>query len=390
MGYEQEVLLRERSTEDEQAFAAGQRSVWISVLVNAVLIIIQLFVGLWAHAYSLVADSLHSLSDMISDGFVLVANKRARRPADADHPYGHGRIETAASLALGIMLIVVGLGFLVVAGNRLQNLGTLPAIKPLALGAAILTLVAKEVLFRYQLMVAERVRSPMLVANAWHQRADAASSLVVAIGIGGSLLGFAYGDLLAAAIVGFMILRMGIKFSWEAMRELVDTSLPDTEIAAIRATLMETPGVEALHELRTRRMARHALVDTHIEVAPRISVSEGHRIAEEARSRVLKTHPEVLDVLVHIDPELDGDSTGKGLAPTRDALKLPLAALLEGLPEPKEVVLHYLEGTVEAQVFFSCADLEGDGLIRAQEMVDSRLMHAALLRRVYLCSCPCT
>ncbi|MGL5632973.1 MAG: cation diffusion facilitator family transporter [Azovibrio sp.] len=390
MGYEQEVLLRDRSTKDEQAFAAGQRSVWISVAVNAVLILIQLFVGLWAHAYSLVADSLHSLSDLISDGFVLVANKRARRPADADHPYGHDRIETAASLALGIMLIVVGLGFLVVAGNRLQHLDSLPAIKPLALGAAILTLVAKEVLFRYQLMVAERVRSPMLVANAWHQRADAASSLVVAIGIGGSLLGFAYGDLLAAAIVGFMILRMGIKFSWEAMRELVDTGLPDPEIAAIRATLMATPGVEALHELRTRRMARHALVDTHIEVAPRISVSEGHRIAEEARSRVLKVHPDVLDVLVHIDPELDVKSSVKSLAPTREDLKLPLATLLEGLPEPREVVLHYLEGTVEAQVFFSCKDLEGEDLIRAQEMVDSRLMQAALLRRVYLCSCSCT
>lgn len=390
MGYEPGAMLQERAREDQQAYAAGQRSVWFSVAVNAVLTLMQLVVGLWANAYSLVADSLHSLSDLVSDGFVLLANRRAQEPADANHPYGHGRIETATSLVLGLVLMAVGLGFLVVAGNRLQHLSDLPAIEPLALGAALFTLVAKEGLFRYQLKVAERVRSPMLVANAWHQRADAASSLVVAMGIGGSLLGFAYGDLLAAAIVGFMILRMGFKFSWDALRELVDTGLPAAETASIRACLLATPGVKGLHEMRTRRMARHALVDAHIQVAPRISVSEGHRIAEEARMQVLATHPGVLDVLVHIDPERDGAYLPLLLAPGRQALLEPLAILLEGLPEPREVVLHYLEGKVEAQVFFACETLGGVELMAAQTAVNARLLKQVLVHKVSLICCAST
>ncbi len=384
MGEESEKLLAQRAREEQASNRAGQRSVWISIGVNATLTVLQLVVGLWGHAYSLVADSLHSLSDLVSDGFVLLANKRAQAPADANHPYGHGRIETATSLALGLALMVVGLGFLVAAGNRLQNLGELQAIEPLALGVAIFTLVVKEGLFRYQLRVAEQVRSPMLVANAWHQRADAASSLVVAAGIGGSLMGFAYGDMLAAAIVGFMILRMGFSFVKDAMKELVDTALPASETSAIKRTLLATPGVKGLHELRTRRMARHALVDAHIQVEPRISVSEGHRIAEEARLQVLAAHEDVLDVLVHIDPERDGAGPAPLLPPTRQDLHLPLQQLLDGLPEPEEIVLHYLAGRVEAQIMFACGDFDGERLAEIQARIDARLPELPVFSRVSL------
>jgi cation diffusion facilitator family transporter len=144
-----------------------------------------------------------------------------------------------------------------------------------------------------------------MMANAWHTRADAASALVVAVGIGGSLLGWLFLDLLAAVIVGFMILKMGLQFAWEALRELVDTGLSDAEVAAIRSTLATTPGVVDLHELRTRRMAHRVLVDVHLQVDGRITVAEGHEIGEIARHRVLTAHPEVLDVLVHLDAEND-------------------------------------------------------------------------------------
>lgn len=347
-------LAQPHSNQDEADFAAGQRSTWVSVAVNAVLTVAQLIVGLMANAQSLVADSLHSLSDLVSDGFVLVASQRARHPADRDHPYGHGRIETATSLFLGVALLAVGVGFLWAAGSRIERLDQLPAIDPLALWVAIFTLCAKELLFRYQMAVAKRVRSQMLMANAWHQRADAASSLVVAVGIGGSLLGYAFADLLAAAIVGFMIARMGYNFASEALQELIDTGLPAEEIAAIRATLRATSGVQDVHDLRTRRMSRQVLVDAHVLVDPYISVSEGHRVAEMARLNVLKSHPDVLDVLVHIDPERDDDSTVCRLPlPARAEVLPEIQRLFADFPEPDRVVLHYLGGKIEVELYWS-------------------------------------
>lgn len=356
---------RTNETQEAQRFAAGQLSTWISVAVNAILTLGQIIIGLMANAQSLVADGMHSLSDMVSDFFVLYANRQAQEPADANHPYGHGRIETVSSFFLGVALLAVGLGFLWSGANRWQTLGQLPPIQPIAFWAALFTLAAKEGLFRYQLAVAERVRSPMLVANAWHQRADAASSLVVAVGIGGSLLGYTWGDLLASILVGVMIARMGWRFARDAMMELIDTGLGEAETRAIRKTLRETPGVVGLHELRTRRMAHNVLVDAHIQVGARISVSEGHHIAEVARCRVLSAHPEVLDVLVHIDPEEDRGAAVCDILPARQDILQGLAPAWAEGPAPTRVQLHYLDGGVVVEVCYAAADLPALGGLEA-------------------------
>jgi divalent metal cation (Fe/Co/Zn/Cd) transporter len=234
----------------------------------------------------------------------------------------------------------------------LQDLTNLPPVAPLALWTAIVALVVKEGLFRYMLHVGERLRSPMLVANAWHARSDAASSLVVAVGIVGNLMGFVFADSVAAVIVGFMIVRMGVVFSWDALQELIDTGLSVEEVDSIRQVIIDTPGVSSLHELRTRRMAHRSLVDAHVCVEPRVSVSEGHRIAEMTRKRVLDTHASVSDVLVHVDVEndLDHDVSSQSL-PDRSVLMQQLAPVLAGLPEAQRVVLHYLNGRVEAEIF---------------------------------------
>lgn len=344
----------------DERFLAGQRTTWVSVVVNVLLVIVQVVVGFLAHSQSLIADGLHSASDLLADFMVLFANRQSRHPADQNHPYGHGRVETATSLLLGALLVATGGALLVSAGSRLGQLGSMPAVAPMALWAALATLVAKETLFRYMLSVAQRVRSPMLIANAWHARSDAASSLVVAIGIGGNLLGLAFADLLAAAIVGFMIVRLGLKFAYDALRELIDTGLSEEETTQIRETLLTTPGVLGLHELRTRRMAHQALVDAHVLVSPRISVSEGHRIAEAARARVLAGHSQVLDVLVHVDCENDLVINSQPLTlPGRAELENRLRVLLSGLPAPEKVVLHYLSGRVEAEVVFAPGDVDG-------------------------------
>jgi cation diffusion facilitator family transporter len=337
----------------EDRFRKGRRVTWISIGVNVVLTAIQVLVGVIAHSQSLIADALHTLSDIVSDGFVLYANHKGAEDPDEEHPYGHGRFETAASLVLGLLLAATGAGILIAAAGRLQNLGAAPVVGAAALWAALISLAGKETLFRYMLGVAQQLRSPLLVANAWHARADALSSLVVAVGVGGALAGFSFADAVAAIVVGAMIIKTGFGFALTALRELIDTGLAEDEVARIRTTILTTPGVLDLHELRTRRMGHQALVDAHILVNARISVSEGHMIGESARARVLSGHPDVLDVLVHIDDEDDhAPGIRKVDFPDRATLLQHLRDLLgEDLPALDRTVLHYLSTGLEAEVF---------------------------------------
>lgn len=281
--------------------AAGTRSTWVSVLVNIVLTITQVTVGLLSKSQALVADGIHSLSDLVADFVVLFAGHHARKEADEDHPYGHQRFETAASLVLGVLLVAVGLGMLWSAIRKLESPETVAQVHASALWVAVGALVAKELLFRYMLAVAKRVKSSMLVANAWHARSDAASSLVVGLGIVGNLAGYPILDPIAALIVGCMVAKMGWGFGWDALHDLMDRSADEQEVAAIRQTLVGTPGVRSVHDVRTRKMGDMVVVDVHIEVDASLSVEAGHAIAVQARQRVLQRH-RVLNVMTHVDP----------------------------------------------------------------------------------------
>jgi len=280
---------------------AASRSTWVSVVVNLVLTAAQISVGILAKSQGLVADGLHSLSDLVADFIVLLASRQSRKDADEDHPYGHQRFETAASLALGGLLLAVGVGMLWSAVRKLEAPETVQAVHIVALYVALAALLAKELLFRYMLSVAKRVKSSMLVANAWHARSDAASSLVVSVGIVGNLAGYPILDPIAALIVSFMVIRMGWSFGWDALHDLMDRAVDDEEVQAIRRTLVETPGVQSVHDVRTRKMGDMILVDAHLEVDAAISVEAGHDIAVQARQRVLQRH-RVLNLMTHIDP----------------------------------------------------------------------------------------
>lgn len=281
--------------------AAAVRSTWASVAVNLSLAAAQVGIGLMARSQGLVADGIHSLSDLVADFIVLFAGHHSRKDADEDHPYGHQRFETAASLALGVLLLIVGVGMLWSALGKLQSPATVPRVHVVALWVAIGALAAKESLFRYVLAAAKRVKSSMLVANAWHARADAASSLVVGLGILGNLAGYPLLDPVAALIVGLLIARMGWRFGWQALHDLVDRSADSEEVAAIRETLLATPGVISVHDLRTRKMGDLIAVDAHLEVDATITVEAGHNIAVVARERVMQRH-RVLDLMTHVDP----------------------------------------------------------------------------------------
>ncbi|MCK9201254.1 MAG: cation diffusion facilitator family transporter [Gallionella sp.] len=367
-----------------ERFAAAQKCTWVSVGINLVLTLLQLAVGYFGRSQALIADGLHSLSDLLSDFLVLFANRESSRHADARHPYGHARIETAATLLLGAALAALGVGLLIAAGMKLQDPQSLQAVHPATLWVALLTLVAKEGLFHYLMAVAKRVRSQMLAANAWHSRSDAASSLVVLIGIAGNLMGFVFLDLIAAAVVGVMIARMGVKLAQEALAELIDTGLDAKEVKAIRDTLRNTPGVCGLHELRTRKMADNALVDAHIVVDPKISVSEGHYIAEAARQSVLSRH-HVLDVMVHIDPEDDRKVRPNAHLPDRSGL---LEALSARLSDPsiseRRVMFHYLDGKVDAELFYPAEELSDERAAALQTQCNAIGLNDELFRSIQI------
>lgn len=375
------------SFDDPQRYTLSNRCTWTSVFVNIALTITQVVAGLFSHSQSLIADGVHSLSDLISDFLVLIASYHSKTPADDDHPYGHGRIETAASLVLGAILVLTGVGIMYSAAIKLENIGNLPPVTSLALWTAGLALIAKEGLFRYMLHVGEKLRSPMLIANAWHARSDAASSLVVAIGIAANMMGFIYADAVAAIVVGFMIVRMGFVFAWEAFQELIDAGLSFEEVASIRQTLMDTQGVKNVHDLRTRKMAHRVLVDAHILVDSKISVSEGHSIAERARKRVIDSHESVNNVLVHVDTE---DDAGYGedvpmLFPSREELLASLAEVLTGIPHPEQVTFHYLAGKVEADVLMPYDALKTKAAIaKANQLIGDRLTGHSYFSQVRL------
>lgn len=280
--------------------AAARRTTLVSAVVNTLLSAAQVLTGVLAGSAGLVADGIHSLSDLFADAVVLLANHHSHKAADDDHHYGHHRYETAASLFLGLSMLAVGVGMTWSAAAKVMAPAA-SGVQPLALYAALAALVAKEALFRYMLAIAKRVRSSMLVANAWHARSDAASSLVVAVGIAGSLAGYPVLDTIGALVVGLLVTKAGWGFAWDALHDLMDRAVSEEVNQKIRELIVGTAGVRGLHDLRTRKMGDMIVVDVHIEVDGNATVREGHDIAYNAASRVKATLP-VLDVMTHLDP----------------------------------------------------------------------------------------
>ncbi len=334
-------------------YRAVSRVTVVGAVINVVLAGAKILFGIIGRSQALVVDGVHSLSDLASDAMVLVAARHGSRDADEDHPYGHARVETAVTVGLGVLLIAVGAGIGYETGSRLFAPKELLRPDLLTLIVALLSIVSKEGLYHYTVRAARRVRSNLLQANAWHHRSDAISSVVVAIGIGGTMAGLPYLDAVAAVIVALMIAKIGWDLSWQSLRELVDTGLDREQVAAVKQAILAVDGVQALHLLRSRRMGRDALVDVHILVDPKVSVSEGHQISETVRRRLMRRFDEISDVLVHIDTEDDEATMSSYDLPLREEMLDRLHRQWRGFDEARRierVTLHYLEGRVDVEV----------------------------------------
>jgi divalent metal cation (Fe/Co/Zn/Cd) transporter len=210
------------------------------------------------------------------------------------------------------------------------------------------------------MVYARRYRSNMLKANAWHSRTDAISSVIVVIGVIGSMAGLNYLDAIAAIGVGLMIAKIGWDLGWHSLKELIDTSLEAERVEIIRQKILDVDGVSTLHILRTRQMGSEALVDVHIQVDPRISVSEGHYISETVRSKLIKEMEEVSDVMVHIDPEDDEIAPQNTRLPLRRDMLHKLEKAWAGVEEAKHlqnITLHYLQGKIQIELLLPLAIL---------------------------------
>jgi cation diffusion facilitator family transporter len=337
----------------EQRYREMRRVTLVGAVTNFLLAFAQLVGGWLSQSQALIADGAHTLSDLATDGMVLFAARKANTAADARHPYGHGRIETLATVGVGLALVAVALGIILDSGRRLLSPDELLSPQPLALALAALAIVSKEALYHYTMRVARKVRSTMLKANAWHHRSDVVSSIVVLIGVGAALAGLRFMDAVAAVLVALLIGRMGVRMIWESAYELIDTGVDREEQEQMLVATREIDGVRGAHALRTRKMGGMVLADIHVIVSPRISVSEGHRISEAVCRALREVNPELGDVLVHIDPEDDQLGAPSSHLPGRVELLERLQPLWRnaGFEIPADaVVMHYLAGRVELEI----------------------------------------
>ena len=339
----------------DERYRIAKRVTLIGSVFDFLLGVAKVVVGYMANSQALIADGIHSFSDLATDAMVLVAAKHGSRDADETHPYGHGRIETIATVILGIALVAVAVGLAWDAIERLFHPAALMHPGMLALSIALLSVVLKEWIYQFTMRVARRLRSKMLEANAWHSRSDAISSIVVFVGVGGTMLGLDYLDAIAAVIVALMVAKIGWDLAWHSIQELADAALEAERVEAIRDAINAIDGVRAAHMLRSRRMGQDALIDVHVLVRPWLSVSEGHIIAVAVEQHLKEHFHEITDVTVHIDPEDDEEAPSCSSLPLRSkamALLDEAWADIDCLKEQKRLVLHYLSGHIHVQAFY--------------------------------------
>jgi cation diffusion facilitator family transporter len=280
-----------------------RRVTWIGLLTNFGLCGLKFSAGYFGRSQALIADAIHSLTDTTTDIAVIAGSHYWSRPPDESHPYGHRRLETLVTAFIGIMLAAAGIG---IGWEAISTLHKKQAAPPgwFAFYAAMASIVIKETLYRWTAAAGKKIKSSALVANAWHHRTDAISSLPVLIAVGGALMfpSWSFLDRVGAAIVSIFILHAAMKIVWPAISELVDAGAPEEIQKKIARITLNTRGVKAVHAIRSRYISSSIQIDMHIVVDGAISVLEGHTIADSVENNIIDGIPEVLDVVVHVDP----------------------------------------------------------------------------------------
>lgn len=330
----------------------------VGMFVNALLAISKTIVGIVGRSPALFADGIHSFSDLLSDIMVLFAAKYANKGEDHNHPYGHERFETLATLVLSGLLIAIG--FMIVY-HSLVNLvsGDYTTPDQFTVYAAIFSIFGNEFIYQYTMRAAKKVDSDMLRANAWHSRADMWSSVVVLIGLCGAFIGFPWMDTIAAIVVCIMIVKMGVQWGYSSIAELIDEGVDDETRRNIKSIITNTAGVRDFHYLRTRKMAGKIVLDVHVLVNKFSTASEGHYIAEIVKSNIYHNIGNIKDITVHVDVtnHEDGVVEPGNAEPSRDEIMEQITSFLknnslgEDIILDKPMLIHYLDGAIVVDLY---------------------------------------
>lgn len=297
------------SVSSDRATRASQVT-WLSVVVNTVLMGLKLLAGLWGHSSALVADALHSASDFATDFAVLIGMRLAQRPQDGDHPYGHGKYETLAAVLVGVALAAVGVAITFHAGHTILGAwvwDSYPQQPTLfALIAALVSIVIKELLYQLTIRVARETQNDALLANAWHHRSDALSSIGTAVGAGAAaFLGGVWVllDALAAVVVGVILLKIAWEIVRDSLDKLMEQGMSAEENAQIYQLVHAVPGISEPHHLRSRRVGTVAVIELHFRVNPEMTVREGHELATQVERNLRSVFGQDAILTVHVEPE---------------------------------------------------------------------------------------
>lgn len=327
---------------NKESLALGYKATIISSFSDVALAALKFAAGTLGHSSALIADALHSLTDLATDFVSFVSLKISHQEPDEDHPYGHGRAETIGTAVIGMVVVFVGLWLtreqVIALEQGHENRPTW-----LAAAAAAVSMLIKEAMYWYTLAIGKKARSESVIANAYHHRSDSLSSLAALIGIGGASMGYHAMDPLAAVIVGLMIIHMGGKITWDATQNLMDSGLSREELEELHRIIDAVPNVIHHHDIKTRRAGRDVFIDCHIQVPPRISVSEAHNIAETVRHHLRHSASHVTDAMVHIDAEDDSDG-GRLYHDQRVLVEKAVTETLAQVSDVRlaeDVVLHY-------------------------------------------------
>ncbi|MCP4624285.1 MAG: cation transporter [bacterium] len=276
---------------------------WVGLLVNIALAGIKLAAGYFGRSQALIADAIHSLTDTTTDLAVIAGSHFWSRPPDESHPYGHRRLETLVTVFIGLLLAAAGIG---IGWDAISSLRDKDSSSPgsIALYAAMVSIITKEILYRWTAKNGKRIKSPALAANAWHHRTDAISSVPVLIAVGSALIfpSWSFLDLVGAVVVSIFVLHAALKIIWPGISELIDAGAPQDIQKKIAHIACNIQGVQDIHKIRTRYISTSILVDMHIVVDGSISVREGHAIAEEVEVQIINGIPIVLGAVIHVDP----------------------------------------------------------------------------------------
>ncbi len=334
-------------------YQTAKRVTIVNALSNTLLALIKIIIGYVANSHALVADGLHSFSDLVSDALVLIAAKAGGKVPDADHPYGHQRIETLAAIIIAILLLLVG-GSIVYETYHHIHTGKITTIYSIpVILTALLAIGIKEALYRYTLAMGRKISSNLLITNAYHNRSDVWVSALVVVSALCHMLGIPYADNISAAFIALFIMKSAVQLFSSGISELIDTGVKPAILERIRECIQSCPGVVSIHQLRTRSHGGNIFVDTHLIVNTFISVSEGHHISEKVHETLIKNFPEIADVTVHIDPENDETSRPSLNLPSRAeilALLRPQWENLPGFTQIEKIDIHYFDGHIYLEI----------------------------------------